>query len=251
MGTWKTVRVGHLNLWRENKRAKKDLRKLLPLVDVLTLNEAAKHYAAIREVCGEQDFGFIHADGSGFNARQNVILYRQSVFQPSEVPTAVELMCEATAGTPERYMVSKRLVHAGTKRVLKVRSTHMNAHVEKKSWQALPRFSQYLWHGRNLRRSMGFSKESPAVQLLGMDCNANYRLRRVRLAPVFPWALLRTVGARSSYAVVGRPGAGTKGHRLIDGVWLMRAPFARFVSHRIVGGLGSDHNALVVTLQIR
>ena len=247
---WETVRVGHFNLWRENKKAQVDLEQLLPKVDVLTLNEAARHYIAIEKACGDK-FGFVHAKDMGYNARQNVILYRKSVFRESEVPAAAELMCDSTAGTPERYMLAKRLQHRKTKRVLKVRSTHMNSHVENPKWRDLPRWKQYTQHLWRLRRSLAFHRGGEVVQHLGMDCNVNYRRRAVRVAPVLPYAALRTVRARCSYAVLGTPGLGTKGRRLIDAVWLMRSPYARFVRQQIITGLNSDHNAVVVTLEIR
>jgi hypothetical protein len=250
MGEWALVRVGHLNLWRENRRALRDLRRMLPEVDVLTLNEAANHYDAIWEACGDL-FGFIHAEDGGYNERQNVILYRKSVLAASEVPTAVELMCEGTEGTPPRFMVSRRLVHRATKRVLKVRVTHMNSHVERRAWWHLRRHTEYVQHARKLRRSLKFSRGTETVQLLGMDCNVNYRRRAVRAVPVFPYALLKTVLTVCSYQALGQPREGTHGNRLIDGVWMMRAHFAQFERQRVITGLGSDHNGLVVTLSIR
>ena len=247
---WETVRVGHFNLWRENKAPFEDLEKVLPHCDVLTLNEAANHYKAIERACGDA-FGFVHAEENGHNKRQNVILYRKEMFHLSVVPTALEKMCEESNGTPERYMLSKRLVHKKLKRPFKVRSTHMNSHVENKSWWHLPRFKLYIQHSRRLRRSLKAHRGSPTVQLLGMDCNVNYRRAFVRGVPVFPYALLRTVGAKCSYAALGMPREGTHHSRLIDGIWKMKADFVRFESQRVITGLGSDHNALIVTIQVR
>lgn len=237
-------------MWRENKLPLRDLKKVMYHCDVLTLNEAGHHYDAIRQACGT-DWYFIHAEESGFNQRQNVILARKSVFALSEVPTALELMCEATNGTPPRFLLTKRLVHRKAKRALKVRVTHMNSHVENPQWWRLARWEQYARHSRSLRRTLRHSRGTPTVQLLGMDCNANYRKRFVRSAPLFPYSLLRTVRARCSYAVLGMPRDGTKGRRLIDGIWMMTADFCRFVSQRVITGLQSDHNAVVVTIRIR
>lgn len=244
------VRVGHFNLWRENKLPLRDLKKVMHYCDILTLNEAANHYDAIRQACGN-DWHFVHAEETGFNQRQNVILARKSMFALSEVPTALELMCEGTNGTPPRFLLSRRLVHRGVKRAVKVRVTHMNSHVENPRWRNLPRWRQYVQHLRRLRRSLAVHRGGEVVQHLGMDCNVNYRRRAVRLAPVLPYAVLRTVRARCSYAVLGMPRVGTKGSRLIDAIWLMRSPYARFVRQQVITGLGSDHNAVVVTLEIR
>jgi endonuclease/exonuclease/phosphatase (EEP) superfamily protein YafD len=89
------------------------------------------------------------------------------------------------------------------------------------------------------------------------DFNVNYRTDKVVQDPIFPYAGLGSVGARSSYYELGEPATGTHrlrngfDKRLIDYVHHRVAPRRVVpVGQRILKGYNSDHRPLVVDYKV-
>ena len=76
-----------------------------------------------------------------------------------------------------------------------------------------------------------------------VDARADARVQD----PRWPYVRLGSQGLWSSWRAVGEPASGTHGRRLIDYVWVTMAS-ARPTAQTVLGRYGSDHNALVVTL---
>lgn len=243
------VRIAVFNTWRESDGITLDLNKVGPNCDVMLLMEAANHETTIRAWCQSRfDWDFLIPDHESHNARQNVILFRPSVFICPESPVRVEQMCEATNGTPPRFMTAKRLCHRDSGRGIRFRVTHLNSHVERQSWWRLARFTQFRRHIKKLRAAMVKGRFSSCVELVGMDTNVSYKA--AHRVPLLPYASLRRKKVISNYQELGLPEHGTKGVRFIDALFGVRRPFWRFLGQRVITGLHSDHNALIVTIGI-
>jgi hypothetical protein len=245
------VRIGQFNAWRESKNFHHDLAKLTPHVDLLLLNEAARHHDSIRDWCHRHpDWEPVLPHG-GFNEKQNAVIFRAALFTDfNKRPDTIKL-CDGAGNrkgshTPPRFMTRIRLAHTGGQG-FQVRVTHMNSHVQKKAWRRLTRFLRYRQQVRGMVREFRRYQHSELIQLIGMDTNVDWR--RTRRVPFFPYQALRRQSVLSSYDVLGRVAPGTHGSRLIDAVFVRRRHGVRFVSQKVVTGLNSDHNALVVTLQ--
>jgi len=249
------VRVCQFNTWRESKHLTEDFERVLPHSDLVLLNEAANHKKTIEAWCkAHSEWGAIIPDGD-HNQRQNCIMYRKTIFSTTGRRADVIQMCygagkKTTSHTPPRYMTRKRFTHKETGTGFQVRVTHMNSHVERTVWQVLPRFRQYRKQLRRMVRETKTFRSSTLVQIIGMDTNADWR--RTKNIPKFPYASLRHQKMYSNYDVLGPlRQTGTHGARMIDAIFVRKSSAARMASQRVITGLASDHNALIVTLVLR
>jgi hypothetical protein len=248
------LRLGHLNIWRESndREAYADLNTMAPFCDVLQINEGRKHVDDVRRFCDNNPIWMFFTardakENPTPNEMNNIIMVRKDTIKVHGVAT--KQMCGKVAGSPDRHMLTMRATHLQSNQPLRLRVTHMNSHVEKQSWHRLPRFPQYQIHTQRIVERM--TNSSFDLDFLSADVNANYRNKAVRNSPLFPYYRLRRNDIPCNYDILGMPEMGTHGSRLIDAWFLQLVGKATVVRQKVVTGLKSDHNGLVVVVAIQ
>lgn len=247
------IKMGHLNLWREStdKEAKRDLLFMTSTgITSLAINEGRLHVDDVREFCKEHpEWAFFTAKDAKPkptpNEMNNIVLLRKDVWQVHNVQT--DKMCNKVAGSPDRHMLTIKATHAQSRRVFRIRCTHMNSHIEKRSWHRLPRFPQYQQHKRGLVNAM--DRRGEIIDILSLDLNASFRNPFVRKSRLYPYAALRKHGVTCNFEELRKPSVGTHGKRLIDAFFVAKND-AKFVTQKIMVGLKSDHNGLIVEIRV-
>lgn len=246
------LRVGSFNVWRESTpdKVRADLAKVLPNSDLVGCQEAFHWIGVLRDVAPKFGFAVLvpnHPD----EARNNPILYRPDVLEPyGSLETSLGSPKSKIAKlTPARYINRQRFKHLQSDRYVVFYNTHFTQHVESRGLPLpLPRIQLYATQMRRLTEEMTHHSNSRVV-VATADWNVNQKVDgKYRW---FPKSAMTRISARSNYAALGFPdGGGTHGPRFIDAAFLVSRPFSHFLSHVIIRGLNSDHNALVATVRL-
>jgi len=226
------------------------MEKLLPQVDVLGLQESYHWINVLREVGTAHGFSLLVPDGPA-QARNNPILYRITALHPAGrlVTELGSPKSKIAKLTPDRYINWVRFLHTETNRYVCFFNTHFNQHVEFRGRpRPLPRVRLYARHMKVLTAMM-HRRAANRVVIATADWNVNAKSDKGYRW--FPRAAMANIQARSNYAVLGFPsGGGTDSFRFIDAVFMINRTFCRYVEHKIVRNLFSDHNALITTIRI-
>lgn len=238
------------NVWRENTDAhvRADLNYLMSRtdVDIIALQEAAVFTALIRNLVDKNPgWAMTKYSGNDRGARQNVVLWRKSVVHVKTV-RFIDLP-ERNSAAPDRWLVRVRAELIGTERQAVIFASHMHSHVENRAWWHLPRQYDFRKHLRIIARHVETTPTSRAV-LAVADWNTNLASKFVQSVWFFPPRVLRRVGMRSNWAVLGFRG-GTHHNRVLDAWFLRACRWAKFRDQQLIK-MSSDHKAVLVRIAV-
>lgn len=238
------------NVWRENTRTnvRLDIEYLLdrPDVDIIVLQECANFYTLIRELARDHHAWTTSApDDADRAAKQNMVLWRTRL--AARGVRFVDMPESSTSRAPDRRITKVRLAIDDEHQVI-VLATHMQPHVQRRSWWRLPRLQDFRLHMRAVATQVARAPKPRAVVAVA-DWNVDLRSKTASAVPFFPRRTLGRVEMRSNWDALGFVGKGTKGSRYIDAIFLRRTPWMHFKDQQIIQ-LSSDHRALLVRFSI-
>lgn len=159
-----------------------------------------------------------------------------------------------------RFVNYVKLREPATGRRIHVLNNHAVPSVQGKNGGRNPRMSarlgMYRKHIRGLRALVTELRPTGASVFVTGDFNVNYRRDRVVRDPLFPYANMHAVEARSSFEVLGETHRGThvlnarNDTRLIDYVFTVRHKAVTLVDQRVLFGYRSDHRPLIVRAEL-
>ena len=250
----------------DHDRAAADVVKLAGEADVVTLQEMSSAYR--RSLVRAALIDCASCVFAGYMPREAVrggtpILYRKDKFE--FVTAGTTQVSEATYVGPEgagpstlraKYVNWVHLRENKTQRDVFVLNNHAVPSVQGANGgpnTAMPeRVALHRQHMEGLTELVTrFSMTRGLVFVTG-DLNVNFRTDRKTAYRWFPYMVMRGVGLRASFDVLGEPALGTHGRkgRLIDYVHASAVSWVTPLAQAILGGYASDHRPLVATYRI-
>lgn len=245
------LKVATFNCWKDasDAQVEEDLRRVLRTKpDLVGLQEAAGRARVLRRVAGAE-YGVVIPNGERASTQVPVLYRRATMGEPVTRRFRLGCLAGRTGLPPARYINRVRFQLPSGVHLVHY-NTHMNSHVERAGLPIpLPRLAAFRLHLQRLTYAMARSHQRVVV-LATADWNVDQRVDGK--VSFFPKRAMAAIGATSNYAVrpPARGSRGTHGRRFIDAVFLREHPYARITDWKILAGLHSDHNALVVTVEL-
>lgn len=244
-----TMRIGTYNMWAKNppQNVRQDLRNLLPEVDVVGFQEFGM--PTDQRILAEESGGFATVRGDDASCP---IVYRKDEFKylehgnawlSDDTPVGPEGAGPATLG--EKFALWVLLEHIATGR----KFIFVNVHLAPSLYLPI-RKALHNQQTDNLLALLVEIKPKGNLIVLG-DFNVDFAEKKNNEDVQLPVTKFAAINVRANWEILGLTKRGTHGRNYIDYVFMSVRPMRyTAVAQAVFGDYGSDHNPLVVVLEV-